>query len=171
MELLSRNEKLIARSGTQFGKANLGASFAPCICALVPLASTRSSACLRAAQADSAHPFSFPACQEKAAGEQSCVSAPHARIRLTNYRSRAPMPSRSRVSSAVRYRFRMEGVVSGALDAYIVVSPKLASRTAGNSDETIGKSEKKGQKIYTPSSQPIQNTATLEEQNQKQNHF
>jgi hypothetical protein len=170
MELLSRNEKLIARSGTQFGKANLGASFAPCICALVPPGSTSRSPSLHTAQADSAHPFSFPACQEKAAGEQSCVSAPHAWIRLTIYRSRAPMSSRSRVSSALRHPSRMEAGGSGAVGSDRVISPKLASRTADN-NLPRGKSEKKGQKIYNPSLQAIQNTALLEEQNQKQNHF
>jgi hypothetical protein len=52
----------------------------------------------------------------------------------------------------------------------VVISPKLASRTPDN-DLAGEKSERQGQKIYNLSSQPIQNTGTLEEQNQKQNHF
>jgi hypothetical protein len=171
MELLSRNENMMPRSGTQFSRAKREASFLPCICALVALGSARRSASLRAAHADCAHPLPFPACQERTVGEQSFVSTPHAGMTLTIYRSHAPMSSRSRLPSAAQRRSRMEAGVSAALDAYIVVSPKLASRRACNSNETIGKSEKKGQKIYNVSSQTIQNTATLEEQNQKQNHF
>jgi hypothetical protein len=104
MELLSRNEKVIPRSGTKFSRANPEAPSLPCICALVCLGSRRRLPSLLAAQAESAHPLSFPACQEKALGEESCVSTPHARTTLTV--------------------------------------------------------------LYNPSSQPIQNTATLEEQNQ-----
>jgi hypothetical protein len=153
MELLSRNENVMPRSGTKFSSPNRETSFLPCICAL------------RAAQADSAYPLPFPACQETAVGEQTCISAPHARITLTIYRSRTPMSSRSRVSSAVRHRSRIELGVCGATDPDTIGLPKPASRTLDNTNPAQGKNEKKGQKIYNPSSQPIQNTATLEEQN------
>jgi hypothetical protein len=69
-------------------------------------------------------------------------------------------------TSAVRHRSRMEAVLSGTANPDTFVSPKAASRTAGNNNLARGKSEKKGQKIYNLSSQHIQNTATLEEQNQ-----
>jgi hypothetical protein len=122
MQLLSQNEQVRPRSGSNFSRANRETSFLSCLGAWVPLGSRRRWPSLRAAPAE-------------------------------------------RVSSAVRYRSRIELVVSGAVDPAIGISPKLTSRTA-NADLPRGKSEKKGQKIYTPSSQPIQNTATLEEQNQ-----
>jgi hypothetical protein len=170
MELLSRSEKVMPRSGTKFSRANRETSFLPCMGALVPPGSTMHSPLLGAAPADSAHPLSFPACYEKAVGEQSLVSMPRAQITLRVYRSRVAISSRSRVSSAARHCSRMGAGASCAMHPDTVVSPKPASRTADN-NLAGGKSEKKGQKIYDPSSEVIQNTATLEERNQKQNHF
>jgi hypothetical protein len=163
MELLSRNERLTSRSGSKFSSANQETSFLSRICALVPLGSTRRSPSLRAAPADSAHPLSsFPARQEKPVGEQPFVATSHARMTLAVYRSRAPMSTRLRVSSAARHRSRMEPVVSGAVHPDIAVSSKPAGCTAFNNNLARGKSEKKDQKIYNPSSQPVQNTTTLD---------
>jgi hypothetical protein len=254
MELLTRNEKVMPRSGSKFSRANLETSLLPCICALVPLGSARRSPSLRAAQTDSAHPLPFPACQEKAVGEQSCVSAPDARIALAIYRScviidrridqkirsqlalqkndsqrEAHPGSKKRMDRGWKAEGRVDlktghprnrqiqnNLVGTNLKANRRISilfsqllknkrlnintgkfhgkphrtshlgsmlrfgmtsterqPRVWQRTRTGAAKNLarGKSEEKGQKIYTPSSQPIQNTRTLEERNQKQNHF
>jgi hypothetical protein len=110
------------------------------------MASMRHSPPLRAAPADSAHPLPFPACQEKPVGEESCVSAPHARISVTIYRSCAPMSSRSPVSSACGAVLALSSPFPAQWT--LARSCHLSSRAARTvtTSWTRGKSEKKGPK-------------------------
>jgi hypothetical protein len=254
MELVNRDENVMPRSRTQFSRAHREASFSRGICAWVVPGQYGALAFPPRGASRLCASASLRACQEKAIGEQSCVSTPHARIALAIYRScviidrRIDQKIRSQLAlqkndsqreahpgskKRMDRGWKAEGRVDlktghprnrqiqnnlvgtnlkanrriSILFSQLLKNKRLnintgkfhgkphrtshlgsmlrfgmtsterqrrvwqRTRTGAAKNLARGKSEEKGQKIYTPSSQPIQNTRTLEERNQKQNHF